>query len=75
MPVSQIGIGAISNRSDLKSQSASGIATKITAKSVEKRVEIATGIALLRIAAIASRLDLIFLAMWASKRLQPPYHV
>ena len=43
------------NRSDVKSQSASEIATKIAFESVEKRVEIATEIALIRIDAISNR--------------------
>ena len=54
MPTSQIGIAAISNCSDLKSQSASEIATRIAFKSVEKRVEIAAEIAVIRIAAISN---------------------
>ena len=45
MPESQIGIAAISKCSDLKSETASEIATKIDSKSVEKRVSIATEIA------------------------------
>ena len=44
MPRSQLEIAAISNRSGLKSQSASEIAAKIASKSVAKRVEIATEI-------------------------------
>ena len=45
MPKSQIGIAAISNRSDLKSQ---------TSKSVERRVEITNDIAMIRIAAVSN---------------------
>ena len=48
MPESQIGIAAISNCSDVKSQSASEIATKIASESVAKRVVI-------RITAISNR--------------------
>ena len=43
------------NRSDLKSRSAGDIATKITSNSVEKRVEVATDIAVIRIAAVSNR--------------------
>ena len=42
-------------RSDWKSQSTSEIATKIASKSVGKWVDIATGIAMIRIAAISNR--------------------
>ena len=48
MPRSQLGIVATSNCSNLKSQSASEIATKITSKSVAKRVEITADIAMIR---------------------------
>ena len=48
MPKSQIGTAAISSRSNLKSQSASGLAAEIAFKSEKKRVEIATEIAMTR---------------------------
>ena len=58
-------------RGDLKSQNASEIATKIASKSLEKRADIATEIAVIRIAAffksIASGLALTSLAIWAFK--------
>ena len=41
--------------SDLKLQSANEIATEIASKSAETRVEIATEIAMIRIAAISNR--------------------
>ena len=43
------------NRCDFRSQSSSEIGTKIATKSVENRVEIATEIAMIRIAAISNR--------------------
>ena len=57
------------NRSDLKSQSASEIATKIASKCVEMRVDNANETAVIRIAAISKSLaDWIWksLAVWAS---------
>ena len=55
MPKSQIVIAAIPNRGDLESPSANEIATEIASKSAEKRVEIATAIAMIRITAISNR--------------------
>ena len=60
MPKWQIKIATISNRNDMKSQSASDIASGIASESVGKRVEVATEIAMIQIAAIqvTSGLDL-----------------
>ena len=72
MPKLHIGTAAISNRNDLKPQSASQIATKIASESLEKRVEIASETAMIRSASefkFTRRLDLKSLAIWASKHL------
>ena len=68
MPKSQIGIAAISNRSDLNCRGATEIATKIVYESVERGVDIAIEYAqnfkTLRFQA-AGGLNLKSLALWA----------
>ena len=56
MPGSQIRIAAISNRNELRSQSASEIAARITSRPVVKeRAEIGTEITVIRSSAISNR--------------------